>query len=666
MALQTLNPNRSKRKNRKNIDEVQREFPGAYVSTVANSRRNLKTVSDATNMELVSDNVWRPRPPLKRYGKQPAFPVVGRGKYRWQGVRGLLWVFNISGHGVIYRQVNGGDFILVGGDLDVTKWTMFCQSKGKVYPFNASNALQYIQLSDWTTHTYTALTTPNQPTVTASANLVSGTKPYDYYYRVSANNEVGESIASQVSASANVNTVRESWSSETSIAKTVAITWTAVVGATSYTLYVGDSPLTLKELVTVTSLSYTDDGKLQTNPFKLAPEGNSTAGFIPAWLYNDAKNAQMFGIEALTNKLYYSAPGTGDFSAYNGGGWVTIDEDGDTELNFCTGFRDGKGEPVITTSSRGAAGKGLMDHVTFKDLTVGDQVISYPDVYPASGQSGTYAPRATLMSRDSITYPTGDDFKTTGTSQNIMNILTTNRVDQMIEPDTEKINISALSGACGEVYRDREYYCLPVGSSSNNEIWIRDRSRKDVWILRWTVAARDIWLYEDSFGATHLCVLVGNVILEFTRKGATLHTDDGVPFRSRLAYDAMTWDEAGICLGKIRTQHIKVLNPKGRILAKATGLTRRGVSQAVGADEYTTTTTPTGYDIWLYDEHVYDEDPGSIGTFGKSIGLLTITPRGLLAQESWELLGEDAGTDYILSSVRTRGWYSEDLTMKIK
>lgn len=657
---------RSKRKARKPIDITQREFPLGYVSTIANSRRNQKSLSDMTNMELVMDNVPRPRPSLVRRGKQPTLPVVGRGKYRYKGERGLLWVFNDGGVGVVYRQVDGGDFVLIGGSLDISGWTMFCQSKGKAYPYNNKDNLQYIDLKTWNVITYTALATPNQPTGTASANLVSGTQPYSYYYRVSANNEVGESIASAVSAAVTVNTVRNGWSAEAAIAKTVTVSWTPVPGATSYTLYVGDSVLITKELITVTSLSYIDDGKLAVNPFKLAPEGNSTAGFIPAWLYNDSKNGQIFGVEYDTNKLFYSAPGTGDFSAYNGGGWVTVDEDGDTELNFADGFRDGKGDPVVTTSSRGAAGKGQLNHVTFKDLTVGDQVITYPDVYPASGQSGTYAPRATIKIRDALVYPTGESFKTTGTSQNIMNILTTNRIDQVIEKDVEKINLAALKDAVGVENRDRGFFALPVNSTTNNEIWYIDFSRKNAWVLRWTVAARDLWIEEDSMGATHFCVLVGNTVLEFTRIGGVPHTDDGVPFRSRCAFDALTWnpDGSGINLGSVRNQYFKLLDPRGTVRANATGLTRKGVSQAVGNDTFTVTTTPTGYDVLTYDDHMYDEDPGTIGVFGKSIALLEIKPKGLLAQESWEVVGETKGTDYILSTAKTRGWWSEDLIMK--
>lgn len=668
-----LGTSKAKRKSRQTINLHQNKFPLGYVSTLDNSRRPQTSVSDATNMELVQDNVFRPRPPLVRYGTQAPYPIIGRGKYRYNGVRGLVWLLNVSGVGKVYRQVDGGAFTLVGGSYDITNWCGFAQSKGKLYPFNGVDNLSYIDMSTWTVTTYTSLGTLAAPTTTVSANLASS-PAYTYYYRVAANNSVGTSKASPVSSAVAVNTVRAAsatnsstggWSAVSSIAKTVTISWAAVTGATSYTLYVGDSPLTLNELITVTSTSYTDDGSLTENPYVLAPEGDSSQGFIPTWLYNDAKNSQIFGVDT-TNKLYYSAAGTNDFSAYDGGGWVTIDENGDTLLNFVDGFRDGTGKPVITTSSRGSAGGGLLNHVTFNQLTIGDQIINYPNVYPASGQSGTYAPRATVKENNGLFYPTGLDFKSTTTSQNILNILTTDSISLVInDNDVPKINLSALSGAVGVAYKQRLYFALPVSSNTNNEIWYIDLARKNAWILRWTVASDDLWLYEDSAGLTHFCTLVNGIILEFTRAGAQPHQDDGVAFSSRLAFETLVWDEDGINLGKVQHQYAKLLNPQGTINFNATGLSRTGISQSVGSSSFSVTTTYTGYDTWLYDQHMYDEPPGTINSFSKSIAVLTLKPAGLLAQESWELTANTAGTDYVLSSVNTRGYTDSNLIVKV-
>ena len=472
---------RNKRKERKEINVHQNKFPKGYISTIDNSRRPLDSLSDMTNMEVVQDNVVRPRPPLVAYGTQPDKTILGRIPITYAGTRKQFFMMNDAGTGKLYSQTDGGIYSLIGGTYSSTAWAGGVLAKNKVYIYNGVENLSYADLTDNSMHTYTALATPSISSVAKTG--MAGASSY-HYYRVTANNDVGESIAS-VTFLETSGKPRDSWIDQTDY---MVVTWGAVAGASSYTVYYGSSPTVTNELYTVaTSTTFTDYGTLAVNTFKLAPEGNSTQGAVFTWMYVDSKNSQIFGI-STDNKLYYSAPGTGDFSPYNGGGWVSIDENGGTTLNYVDGFRNGKGDPVITVSARGAAGRGKLFHVSFETLTVGDQVIVYPNVYEANGQSGTYAPRATVKARDSLTYPTGQDFKSTGTSQNIVNILTTQRIDQVIEPDVERISLQNLHKAVGLEYRDRIYFALPVGTTENNEIWYLDLSRRNLWVLRWQIA----------------------------------------------------------------------------------------------------------------------------------------------------------------------------------
>jgi len=663
-----LTNTRSKRKARRIINVHQNKFPKGYNSQIDNSRRPLDSLSDLTNMEIVQDNVARPRPPLVRYGTQPANTVIGRGSIRYGGTRSIIWMQNLAGTGKLYKQSDGGAISLLGGSYDNAAWASCVQSKSRAYIYNGVNNLSYINLVDNSVNTYTALTTP---AITSTVKTAMAGSTFTHFYRVSANNAVGESIAS-VAGSVTSGKVRDAWIENTDF---ITITLTAAVtGATSYTYYYGDSATTLEELYTVSgnaNISFIDYGTLATNPFKLAPEGNSTAGVVFNWMYNDAKNSQVFGITA-DNKMYYSAPGTGDFSPYNGGGFVSIDEGGDTELNFVDGFRNGKGDAVLTVSAKGAAGRGKLFHAAQASLTIGDQIITYFDVYEANGQSGTYAPRGTVKARDALYYPTGLDFKSTGTSQNIVNVLTTNTVSQAAEADLPNIALGSLDKCVGLEYQDKIYWALPIGSTENTEIWYTDLARKGLWVLRWPIAAKDMWLYEDSSGNTHFCVLVNNIVLEFTRIGSRTHVDDNVAWRSRVAFESLVWDEDGIILGKIRNQYFKLLEPKGTVTANATGLTRRGVQQAAGTDSFTVTTTMTGVGEWQYggaflaskSAHYYGQDVGEVKSYGKSIAVLKVKPKGLLAQLDWEVIADTAGSDYILSAVNTRGIALDELILK--
>ncbi len=657
----TLSRKRSSRSTRHVVNVHQNGFPLGYISTIDNSRRNPKSLSDMTNMEIVQDNIPRPRPPLVRYGAQTANTIIGRGEIRYNGVRSIMWMMNVAGVGKLFMQTDGGAFTLLGGTYVITGYAGVVQSKGKAYIYNGTDNLSYVDLATNVINTYTSLATPSITTVTktgmASAAYTTG------YYAVSANNNVGESIGSSVVSIAAIKT-RNSWTLNTDY---VDVSWGTVLNAISYTVYYGTDSTTQEELYTVTGTTFRDDGTIATNPYKTTPLGNSTQGQVFLWMYVDTQTSQIYGITS-TNRVYYSGPGTGDFSSYNGGGYIAINANGDGQLNYLTGFRNGKGEPVITVSSRGAAGKGKLYHLSFSTVTIGNQTAVYPNVYEANGQAGTYAPRATVKARDSIWYPTGTDFKSTGTSQNILNILTTATVSQVInDKDLPKINLQYLNGAVGVEYQDKLYFALPVGTTKNNEIWYMDMARKNLWVLRWPVAADDLWLYEDNTGAVHFCALVNNKILEFTRAGAQEHQDDGVAWSSRCAFQSLVWDVDGLTLGSIRNQYFKFLFPKGNIQVNAVGLSRKGVQASAGSSQFTTTTTYTGYDAdgWVYDLYMYDADPGTINTYSKSVSVLTIHPKGLLAQLDWEVVANTAGTDYLLSTVNTKGYANDDLVLKV-
>lgn len=641
------NKNRPKRKTRRPVNISQHEFSKGYVSTIANARRPLNSFADLTNMEIVQDSIARPRPSLMAYGTQMPYPIVGRGKFTQNRVRKEIFMLNVSGVGKVYTRTDGGSITLIGGNYTVSVWTGFCQSYNRVYIYNGTDKLSYLDLATDTIQTYTGISAPGAPTPSKSG--MAGTT-WTYYYKVSANNAVGTTEAS-TAGSVQVGKTRENWDSTTNF---VTVTWSLVTGATSYNVYVGDAAGQEKLVTTTTGLSFVDDGTLNPDPFTLAPTGNSTQGPVLNWMYNDSRNSQLFGIDNA-NKMYYSAPGTGDFSPYDGGGYIPIDENGDTQLNYVDGFRDGKGTPVITVGARGASGKGKMFHITFDTLTYGDQVIVYGNVYEANGQSAPYAPRAVVKARDSLWYPTGDAFKSTGTSQNIVNILTTNSVSQGIEPDVNTLSLKNLHKAVGVEYQDKIFFALPVNSEENNQIWYIDLARKNLWVLRWNIAARDMWVYEDSDGTSHFCVLVGERILEFTRSVAT--EDDGVAFSTRCAYSSLVWDEDGLVMANIRKQYYKFLNPRGEINVSVYGLNKDGVTNAIGGETFTQTVSFTGIGVWDYSgAYKYGDSVGTISIFGKSIGAQKVkTNAKMINQLDWEITTETTGCDYLLSAVRTIG-----------
>lgn len=647
--------------NKKLLQIVQPKFDKGYISVLESSRIPNDGLADMTNMDVVQDSIAKPRPSTVAYGPAALGTIIGIGTFT-QVVSGVItrWQITmqvISGVGQIVINKDGGSWTTVGGSYNATAWCQFTQSNSRVYVSNGVNTMSYYNISSGTIVTYTALTAPTTPTLAATSSLTSGSPNFPLYYAYSANNNVGETSA-VMSAQVLVNKLRNSFVSGTD---SITATGAAVTGAVSYNWYVSiNNNITNFEYLTTTpNPTFTDDGSTVENIYKSAPPGDSTSG--PVLNYLIADNGQLFGVGSQVAgteyNMWYSGQGThsGDFSPFNGGGYAYINYGGDSLPSAVQSFRDGKGNPVVTVLTTGQAGQGKFYHAQYTSTTYGSTVIPYYQVYEANGQSGTISPFGVVQADNNVYYPTGDNFKSTGTPPNIVNILATSSISQAIDPDVRGLNLQAMSSCCGLFWRERIFWAVPNGTNTNNEIWITDLARGGLWILRWTIPATWLWLYEDNTGVTHMCALVNNVIVEFTTTIAT--QDQGVPFRTRLGSGSLVWDPSGISMAAIQTQYFKLLFPKGNIYINNYGIGDDITAiETLGSDEYSVAVSNTGYGEWDYsDIYYYGYDVGYINYTAQSVGMVTLDVDETLNEISWEIITTDANCDYTLSTVTTIG-----------
>ena len=382
-----------------------------------------------------------------------------------------------------------------------------------------------------------------------------------------------------------------------------------------------------------------------------------------------ASDGALYGVKDKENayRLWYSAGGrqSGDFSPFNGGGWVDINYGGDTVPTAVKAFRDGRGMPVLTILTKGGPSGGELYHLAFEDRAYGDFVITYPSVKKANGSSGTYSSMAAVEHNNSLIYPTARGFKTTGTKANMVNILVTDNITDTIVKDLGRLNLKAMSGAVGMSYENRVYFCLPVGSSKNSEIWIYDDSRRGAWILRWTLAADYMWLYEDNGGKVHHLVLVDNKVLEFDRTvGAT---DDGVPFRTRLAGMRRTFDKTGTQMAAVEQKVFSLIRPKGTIKINVMGLSEDGdTSVGLAQEAITPETIATGWSgtEWSQEEWGYELPPLEVAH--TDFLPVSIEVDENVCQLDWEIITDSGDAAYTLHAEKTVGkiipnsFYGED------
>lgn len=634
-------------------------FRKGYQSFVTDSRTPLDALNDLTNATLEQDNLPRPRPSLVLMGEQPLGTGLGFGTYidttTSVPVKYDISMQVIAGVGKIHYRKDGETWVAASGSnsYDDEATVDFCQSGKRVYISNGVDNMSYFDIATGAVVTYTSLTTPGTPSATGTG--LSGSN-YTYYYRITANNAVGESAASVADTEA-VSLPRDSWASATQY---VTVTWSAVSGATSYNLYVGLTPGEEQLLTTTTGLTFRDDNTITPNAFVRAPVGNSTDGPILTHMWN--KDGQLYGVGDINNLdyLWYDggSAGVGNFSPFEGGGNVSINAGGDTTPQVVRSFRTGKGDPAVTVLSKGVAGAGKMHHIVFSTTDFDGTLINVPNVNEANGQAGTVSARAVVEANNSLWYPTGQDFKSTGTTANVQNILSTNSISNDIIPDIQRLNLAAMEDACGLVYENKIFWALPAGSNENNQIWVKDLSRGGIWIMPWIVSAKFMWLSENNdTGRISHCIYDGTNVLEFSRSVST--QDNGIPFRTRVAHEGIVWSDSGMTMAAIQEQRFKFLQPAGTIQCNSFGLDEDGAVNTLATDTFTQTSSFTGWNDMPWSDgdypSLYSGDVGTIDYTATGIHVTTLEIDETVNQLGWEVITDVADVDYFLSTTHITG-----------
>lgn len=456
---------------------------------------------------------------------------------------------------------------ILGKTYDNTATAQFCQIQSKILIMNGSDTLSYFDATSNLVVAYTALTTPVAMTLDTLTSL-TGTV-FNVYYATTSNSTVGETDTSPI-LSQPVSTDRDLWNPAT---QSVKIDRTAVTGEKSWNVYMGISAdgagvptmYLIASGLDATILSFTDNGTRAQDLTRPAPKSNSTAG--PRVSRGDVINGRPWIVGDKDNPFYVRRGGDYgfelDFSPANGGGFSPIGN-GTKELPVrVISYRNGKGDALITVLTQGTNGHGKRYNLTPTTLTFGSSSFVVYEVAEDSGQDGTDSPNGVITYNNSLWYPSRDGFKTTGTKPQLQNVLSTDRVSNTIQGDISTLNNSAMSKCVGLPFEGRLYWALPVGSNTNNQIWVLDLDRGGAWMKPWTVAADWMMLYNDNNGNTHFIVLSNNSIYEFNYVETT--ADDGVPFITSGDSGQITFSPDGREWGRLIQLVFVLLRPQGTI-----------------------------------------------------------------------------------------------------
>lgn len=580
---------------------------GGTVTALDDGRTPADGLRSSGNVYLEQDGTIRPRPSLQRYGPQPVGTILGE-IYPFRTVSGLdttnylITLQNVSGTTSAYIAQPSDDTWVecTGATYDDSASARFFQLDDKVLIMNGTDTLSFLDISTSTVTTFDAIDDATVPTIAnnGTTDLTTGTTSFTVWYAITANSSVGETTG--VSASLSINTERDLWDGST---QSLKITWSAVTDAQSYNIYAavtadGSGNPTLGLLASgldAGTLSFTDDGSLGIAVFKTMPLDNSTAG--PKASRGVAINGRAW-LTGDKNNPYYlwhgGDPGHElDFTPANGGGFVNIGSGTGEIPNVAWNFRSGQGDPEIKCLTKGLNGSGKRYTISSTTLTYGAS--SFTVWAPAEdyGFSGTDSPDGLIVYNNSTYYPSRDGFKELGTKPQLQNLLDNDSVSQTIQTDLGLLNNNAMDGSCGLGFEGRLYWALPVGSSSNNEIWVLDLDRNGAWMKPWSIAADWMVLVQDEDGFTHHVVLSNNTIYELSYNTKT--SDDGVPFATSGTTGLTYFSADGREWARLIRLVIEVLRPQGTINFAVSGFTSAGALIPLGTGSITADIGTNGY-----------------------------------------------------------------------
>lgn len=371
---------------------------------------------------------------------------------------------------------------------------------------------------DGTTLTrYTAVSAPASLTATqiSAASVGSFTT---FYYRVSATNTVGESLAA----------AEVSLPSVSLGGGTIRVSWVASANANGYQVYGRDTGA--ERLLNVTTAVNFDDiyannaGFIQPAPSttKEVPSVDTTGGPIAKYIIAHQDKLVIGGLLAEPSRVMWSGGGSFvDRFAYEfGGGYVDIAHDDGTVITGIVSF--------------------LSTIIVFKERSIYQVVLGYdpsvglvvPTVTLVTRMRGAIAPRSIVAVENDVMFANRQGIYVLGYEPGIYAlVLRTSEVSIKIRPTMLSIPVANLSKSAAYYYQNKYLFTYCDNTTGvNNRMLVYDRERL-CWYGPWTLGGNQINTYYDSSGMER--VLIADSSDAYINELSSLYsTDNGTAIQT--------------------------------------------------------------------------------------------------------------------------------------
>jgi hypothetical protein len=436
-------------------------------------------LAQADNLMLTGSGV-----PTRRWGSANYFLAGATGSLR--GLKG-------------YYKTNGTNELLA-----LTDWGMLTKMNGASYTklagasWSSGYDAQMVQLNDnmyivngidtfkkYDGTTISSFATLSIPANVKATNLSGVSGSFTYSWRVGAENDVGETLASTGVTLANL---------PQDLTKTVVkIYWetaTPTTEVSGYVVYGRDQGNeTFLSRVPSSSYQYLDVGSDTPSTVSEPPTADSTGGPIAKYMIkydnrlilgcmSDKKSRVMFsGKNQNSEKFHWS----------QGGGYIDVDVDGGDNITGLSIFQD----KIIIFKERS------IWQLTIGFITVGNWTIANPEVQAITTSHGAVSAKTIVAVENDVFFLTRNGVYVLGYEPNIMNSLRTNEVSARIRPFFDNISYSDMQNASAEYINKKYILSFPTAKKS----FVYDRERT-AWTGPWITpfGIRNWAVYYDSTG----------------------------------------------------------------------------------------------------------------------------------------------------------------------
>jgi hypothetical protein len=638
-------------------------FKGGSNSLVDQAKMDSKFAYESTNMIQVQDGVWKTRWGTKDYGQALAANPDGASEYvKTDGTTELIAVAN----GKAWKSTNGGTWTeITGATFTAGTPCYFFQMGGYdsnntyynyLYIANGTDVLARYDGSVLTT--YTSLSAPaNLAGNRVASGLSSGT--YTMYGQITALNEVGETVGS-TEASVSINKPRTQWVAATD--KGITWTWDAVVGATRYQLYISDTAGYEEYLTSIPegTLTFTDDGTLDTNPYVVVPSDNTTTA--PKFRSMCISNNRTWATNNPNDKykVYFSGTGRniGAFSEFYGGGWINLEKGGKEMPIAVKHYQSGTGEGRATVLCNTPNGQGAVWQINVISATVGDTSFSVPSASKVVGSFGTESINGVVQATNNLAFPNRRGWFSLGSQVNYFGILRTKELSSNVRPYWRSLWGDGMSEVCSYFYDAKIFISVPSSSAGNDRIVVYDEERGN-WSVDWSIGAKQFLEYTDTTGISHFLYLPlsGTKLIELSENYLN---DNGTKFNQSYVSPLLPISKDKTDIMSLKEAIVELGNPQGVIKFQILGVGKNNAFTTLATSTITSASASTGVGSDLAgDFFASSTNDNSSGGSGAWAVYFTDTPstrqRSKLYAIQFKVYSTNADTSYTINSLQARG-----------